>query len=135
MNQACTPFLAKHRILQQRCLDIACNNNVQDLNKLRLRLYLDSFHLPMYPSVWLLEVLSVDYQHYFNAYKPVIRTFLHSGLPIWDSCHFLYLHETSAWPTPSQPQISSDLFTLLFLWFGKIKLFVEDCYFIVRYLS
>ena len=75
MTQACTLFLAKHRSLRQRCLNIACNNNVQDLNKLKPRLCLNSFRLPTDIHVWLLEVISVNYYHYLNAFKPVISMF------------------------------------------------------------
>ena len=69
------PLFAKHCRLQQRCVDIACNNNVQDLNKLKPRLCLDSFHLPMAIHVCLLEVISVESHHYLNAFEPVISTF------------------------------------------------------------
>ena len=44
MTQACPPFSEASHITA-RCLDFACNNNVKDLNKLKLRLRLDSFHL------------------------------------------------------------------------------------------
>ena len=56
---------AAHVTLHQRCLDIACNDNMQDLNKLQLRPCLDSFLVPQDTQVWLLEDLSVNYQHYF----------------------------------------------------------------------
>ena len=72
MTQACTLFLANHHRLKQRCLDIACNKNVQDINKLNLRLCLDSFHLPMAIHVWLLEVITVNC---LNAFEQDISTF------------------------------------------------------------
>ena len=75
MTQAYTLFLAKHCRLKQRCLDIALNSNVKDLNKLKPRLCLDSFHLPKAIYVLLLEVISVNYHHYLNAFNAVLSTF------------------------------------------------------------
>ena len=74
MTQACPPFSETSHITA-RCLDFACNNNVQDLNKLKLRLCLDSFHFPTAIHVWLLEVISVNYHHYSNSFEPVVSTF------------------------------------------------------------
>ena len=52
---------------------------MQDLNKLTLRLCLDSFHLHTAIPVWLLEVISVNYHHYSNAHKSVTSMFYSVG--------------------------------------------------------
>ena len=94
MNQACTPFLAKHRILQQRCLDIACNNNVQDLNKLKPRLCLD--------SCLVIRSESVNYHHYLNAFQSIVSTSYIVG-----RLHKLVItSETSPEPQPNQHLLS-----------------------------
>ena len=58
--------------------------------------------------VWLLEVIAVDYQHYLNTFKPVVSTIYVEGHLYRRVFTSGTLPGTSAWPTPSQPQISTD---------------------------
>ena len=95
MSQACTLFLAKNRRIQERCLDIACNNNMQDLNKLRL--CLDTFQLPTAIYVWLLEVISVNYHHYLNMFEPVVSSFYVVGC-----------NHRLVFPSVTRPELHSD---------------------------
>ena len=122
MNQACTPFLAKHRILQQRCLDIACNNNVQDLNKLKPRLCLD--------SCLVIRSESVNYHHYLNAFQSIVSTSYIVG-----RLHKLVItSETSPEPQPNQHLLTSEFIrsintTIRLLRLASEKLFRTFCWY------
>ena len=114
MTQACTRAQMQQCIKRQRCLDIACINNVQDLNKHKTHT-MPWFILYTYTHlVRSLEVVLVDYQHYFNAYELVVSTFYVVGRLYWAVFISGITPRTSAWPTPSQPQISSNPYIITF---------------------
>ena len=97
MSQACTLFLAKNRRIQERCLDIACNNNMQDLINSDSGCALIHFNYLMAIYVWLLEVISVNYHHYLNMFEPVVSSFYVVGC-----------NHRLVFPSVTRPELHSD---------------------------
>ena len=78
-------------------MDIACNNNMQDLINSDSGCALIHFNYLMAIYVWLLEVISVNYHHYLNMFEPVVSSFY-----VMDCNHRL------VFPSVTRPELHSD---------------------------